>query len=256
MTSDTASFDRFAQLPLELRRLIWSATLPEDDLPTIHHYGWMAEARYDKALLHEVTSLPVQVPLPELFFVSREARDVARLWATKHDYTIRYRGQTRGHILVREWQPEKDALYVARRDWDEFLELRDGLRHLGSAIRHLAVPSFTGYYSSNAIAYLMEFTPNLRTVSVIWNTLPDAKSKVNEDTVQPRWELEEDWTQMGQMVTEDPVDGTREMEEGDVQEWMEEIEDALSVEEIPEHSVDPETGEMLVSFLPVRAVQR
>ncbi|KAK7418110.1 hypothetical protein QQZ08_011397, partial [Neonectria magnoliae] len=224
------SFPRFGRFPPEIRRLIWEATLPvDDDEPTLCLFGWrwymqFLDASHEMEEFQGVDHTPyIQVPLPAAVFVCREAREVVVPWIARRNLTMRLRDETQGHVLVREWDRERDPVYVSLHAWDDFKALHQdwdtGVEELGASIVHLALPAFTAYFSIETLASLLGWMPNLRSVSVIWGELPVPRSSETarpptapedlryEVQVQPRWELEAEDGEMVQLCSRDPGGG-------------------------------------------------
>ena len=307
-------FHKFARLPAELRQLIWNESLPAEDPPTIYIYSPLfvlslldpdgEDERYGNINLDDRQPL-VQARMPTLVHVSAEARAAALKWARSLGMSLRLRVETQGHVLVRRFDPSRDALYVAREAWEHFLELPLGENEEVDAvfhsIRHLALPAFTAYYSISDIGtFVMPSLTGLETITAVWGTLPemmasrsvphtskrpangrvpyliattttdddgtdtglDKKSR-DEDfeiievlpaQVQPRWELEDEDDAMVSMCIRDPLDGSTSWEEGEREEWMDEMVDALLIVEIPEHVYDYENECFLTKFRPAKAV--
>ncbi|KAK4452613.1 hypothetical protein QBC34DRAFT_397910, partial [Podospora aff. communis PSN243] len=128
------SFSLFPVLPLELRRMIWSAALPDTD-PAVA-CGWGPQNRFwqrrkgipgknepheDQSLRRFTSSrLPkIWLELPtQLQFVNREAREVALRWARKDNITIPTNpADSVGKCLAqREVDLERDALFLSTPD--------------------------------------------------------------------------------------------------------------------------------------------
>jgi hypothetical protein len=135
----TSIFYRFTSLPCELRDQIWQAALPERGGPVLYFFkkgGWYPERpapsdiNYDPEdntnlsfkYRHEVLD-PVEIELP-IFFVNREAREIALAWIHTHNIKIRvYRkdGQLQAPVFVSNFDPAHDAMYVSLEKWMEFL---------------------------------------------------------------------------------------------------------------------------------------
>lgn len=143
--------------------------------------------------------------------------------------------------------------------------------------------------------YLMPWFTSLQVVSSVWGALPDLKYSQTRrvprrlhrhnllataaggtdddgtDTgvdpmtgdreeriaaeVQPVWSLVGETREMVRMCVRDPLDGSESWEEGELEMWMEELEEALLTVELPEHVYDVEEERFLVDFRPVRAVK-
>ncbi|KAH8694745.1 hypothetical protein BGZ61DRAFT_532784 [Ilyonectria robusta] len=265
------SFPEFGRLPPEIRRIIWTFTLR--DGPTLCLFGWRWYVQFID-LYNEVEESEgvdrrpyVEVPMPAALFVCREAREAAHAWMAARNVTMRFRDETQGHILVREWDPEQDPVYVPRNKWEDFSNLEEewdkewenGSAELGAAIRHLAVPAFTGYFSIPTLSSLLDWMPNLRSLYIVWGELPDMrKSKgaqpegmLFDVEVQPRWEMENEDSEVTSMCVVDPDDGEVSWEEVDMKDFCDEIEQQWALSEVSETFLT-DLGEVKLEMVHVR----
>lgn len=266
------SFPQFERLPPEIRRLIWDATLPiDDDGPALCLFGWrwyiqFFDANNEMEEFKGVDHQPyIQVPMPAAVFVCREAREVVGPWMVKRNLTMRLREETQGHILVREWDREKDPVYVSLDLWEEFKSLQedwdDGIEELGASITHLALPAFTAYFSIETLSILLEWMPNLLCLYIIWGELPVPRtSRIArppnapeghryEVEVQPRWELEAEDSEMVKMCSRDPNNGKLAFDpEEELAGYKDDMEQQWSISEVPEQFVDDEIGALDLSL--------
>jgi hypothetical protein len=200
----------------------------------------------------------VQVPIPTCAAVCKEGRRVVEQWRKKNNLEWYFREETQGHIIVRSFDAERDIIYVSRIKWESFQLLaadwEDDSEHAAivrmmESIKYLALPAFTAYDSISNIAALLPWMKNIKTIYVVWNKLPKAHTikgplpkveevKVTLDApVQPRWELDtfpmrEDTVELHQP---DEDRGRDFVEEGELAEWIDEIDDVWNTTE-----VDPE----------------
>ena len=243
-TTNTSVFHLFKSLAPELRHQIWHAALPDKVGPVLYFYkkgGWnprslsLSDKRYnledhepyvDIEFRHDLLDV-VQVQIP-LFFVNREARNVALAWIQKHDITIRAYareyGQSKAPVFVSRFDPTHDALFVAVDKWNEFLcepddrcfqsDLVDKFLHTLSAnITRIAMPEALFRGEGEVAAALAElfviiisfsfldlcfsdlqnlqdrFFGQLRVLFIIVDTPSDLQPVNNDMKIQPRWEL-------------------------------------------------------------------
>ncbi|POR36667.1 Uncharacterized protein TPAR_03129 [Tolypocladium paradoxum] len=281
----TTVFTRFPQLPAELRRQIWFEALPNDG-PAVYLYNWRWRLKYEdpggEQALHDGIDRERYVEVcsvPEVAFVNREARAAVGEWARARGYTMRFREETQGHCIIRPWDLQRDMLYVGRDQWETFCEHpydETPYGDMAASIRHLAIPAFTAYYSCEELGeHLFHYMPNLASLSAVWGKVLEprlsrdsqrparrlellAEAPDDYAEVQPRWELE-DITDRGEPVTLaalDHTDGSMIYEEGDLDEWMQEIEMEMATLNLPEHVVDREGGQMSLLLRPVTAVRK
>lgn len=136
------SFPKFCQLPPEIRILVWERALPASskDSPALfpyksgcwqpryleasdpeylHHWGQDNNIDFD---FHHYLLDPVQLDIP-LFFVNREARQVASAWICRHIIEIWPRD---GRIFFSRWfDKERDTLYIPSCSADFIIEPQD-----------------------------------------------------------------------------------------------------------------------------------
>ncbi|KAK6821071.1 hypothetical protein PG987_015471 [Apiospora arundinis] len=199
-----ATFTPFPSLAPELRNHIWKQTLPEDIGPALYFYrkrGCWGPRRITEALhgyqhADEDHNLALdfrldllghdqQFDLP-IFFVSREARGIARTWLETHQISILPQ-RSREIIFSRGFSTEADALYVPDGKWEDFcLEAMDRLSEpdlmgksvdLHSALRSVAV-SETLFQRADVISYLPEaqrWYEGLQVLYVVIGPQPDGE---------------------------------------------------------------------------------
>ncbi|KAK5991290.1 hypothetical protein PT974_09570 [Cladobotryum mycophilum] len=289
--NSTKTFHQFGDLPTELRRFIWAAALPEDE-PTIYMYGkryadphrdpdWSARKERGEKL----PAFLVQAAMPPLVWASREARAAVMEWVKRKGYTLGFRKETRGHILSRPFDIERDVLYVPAAAWEEdfsheaFIMTDEdadaGISDMYKNIKHLALPAYTAIGSMHLLMQLFEFMPNLETISVVWDELPTMRYKQSalaarpttsrrerlETAVQPRWELElldiEGTDEVRMSVEgEDSTFKRRRWEHGVLAEYMGTMRFELEMpSEMPSHMLD-DNGQLLLELRPVKASLR
>ncbi|KAF7545090.1 hypothetical protein G7Z17_g9434 [Cylindrodendrum hubeiense] len=266
------SFPQFDRLPPEIRRLIWDFTLPHDG-PALCLYRWRWYAQFVDPYgeINEFEGVDrrafIEVPMPIALFVCREAREAANAWIAARHLTMRFREETQGDILVREWDRERDPVYVPRNKWEDFCNFDeywdDGAREMGAAIKHLAVPAFTGYFSIGTLAGLLDWMPNLRTLYIVWAELPAIRKslavrppggmagELHDAEVQPRWEMVNEVNEVTSMCVVDPDDGEVSWEEVDLADFIDEIEQHWAISEVPEQFV-ADNGEVNLKMVHVR----
>ncbi|KAF5685847.1 hypothetical protein FCIRC_3222 [Fusarium circinatum] len=181
---------RFDDLPPELRAAICEYTLPEDEnaiyvfndewayefFPTTRPRDLGPDDSFNSCL-----PAHIQVPIPGLYNVCRDARPVVHLWMAKNNLEWYDRRETKERILVRPFDVQRDILYVSQNEWDTF----DGFvnsdeldpeehQNLRNNIINLAVSadSMSRFDNAEDMARLMLRAPNLRKIYVIFNDLP------------------------------------------------------------------------------------
>ncbi|KAF4337891.1 hypothetical protein FBEOM_8256 [Fusarium beomiforme] len=259
-------FPQFAKLPPEVRIAIWEHILPDGDGAALYIYNmdWWALHVTPGVAFHDMTAegirqlsrTPrVQVPIPECARVCKEARKAVEQWTKTNNFEWFYREETKGDILTRPFDPERDILYVPRNKWESFLLLtadwdddneRDTIARIMASVKYLALPAFTAYYSIGNLAHALPWTTNIKTLYVVWNKLPKAHTIRRplpdmeeimmplDAPVQPRWEIDtypkpEDTVELHQP---DGDTGRDFVEEGVLEEWIDEIDDVWNTTEI------------------------
>lgn len=265
------SFPEFGRLPPEIRRLIWNFTLRDGPALCLFGWRWYVQFVDSRNEMEEFEGVDrrshVEVPMPAALFVCREAREAVHAWMAARNVTMRFRDETQGHILVREWDPEQDPVYVPRNRWEEFSNLEEdwetGSAEMGASIKYLAVPAFTGYFSIPTLSSLLDWMPNLRSLYIVWGALPDTrKSKgarpeagpegmLYDVEVQPRWEMETEDSEVTSMCVVDPDDGEVSWEEVDMKDFCDEIEQQWALSEVPDSFVT-DLGEVKLEMVHVR----
>ncbi|WAO89173.1 Hypothetical protein NCS54_00655500 [Fusarium falciforme] len=248
-------FHLFSKLPKELRSRIWEATCQDNG--TLHTFG-------DRWLMHYLVPgmppAPIQMPTPVALFVCYESRKVAHRWIKENKATKQFRdpedNEALGMTLIREFDRDRDMLYVPRDSWYDFVEHMErdyeagGNRPLCGDIGYLAVPAFTAYYSIPNLACIMAWARNLRAIYVVWDDLPrDPDSIPDEERddvagvdVHPRVEIVSS-PSPGETVRMKHVDTDTErefVEEAELEEWMDEMNDVWATTEVDEDMVDDE----------------
>jgi hypothetical protein len=244
--TNTSIFHLFTSLAPELRDQIWRAALPDEVGPVLYFYkkgGWCPrrllpsdegydpenddESNVNFEFRHDVLDA-VQVEIP-LFFVNREARNIALAWIREHNIEIRVYArkheQLQSPVFVIPFDPIHNALYIALDKWDEFIcepddrcyqpDMVEKLIHIQAAgITRIAMPEalFRGEGEvAAALAELIVITiplsflylcfSDLRELQDRWfglvevlfilvDTPLDLQPANNGMKIQPRWKLE------------------------------------------------------------------
>lgn len=139
--TNSSTFPLFSSLALELRNQIWRDALPNKVGPALYFYRkgcWcprhllQSDEEYDPKnhelnlnfeFRHDLLDV-VQFKVP-LFFVNREARNIALAWVREHGIEIRARENRQSPVFVCPFNPIRDVLYIALDKWDEFLREPD-----------------------------------------------------------------------------------------------------------------------------------
>ncbi|CZR41464.1 uncharacterized protein FPRO_11053 [Fusarium proliferatum ET1] len=194
---------QFDDLPPELRAAIWGYTLPEDEnaiyiynpewanefFPSSRPRGPNSDANFNPCL-----PARIQVPIPGVYNVCRDARPVVHRWMAKNNLEWYDRQETSERILVRPFDVQRDILYVPQDEWDMFegfvnSDELDPEEHqnLRNNIINLAVSadSMSRFDNAEHIARLMLRAPNLKKIYVIFNDLP--ASRRSQHTYQMVW---------------------------------------------------------------------
>ncbi|KAG4256911.1 hypothetical protein FPRO03_03921 [Fusarium proliferatum] len=267
------SFPQFPKLPPEVRATIWEHTLPEGDGGAalyMYNMDWWAQYSPPGVAFHDMMSQSiqqlsrpprVQVPIPTCAAVCQEGRRVVEQWRKKNNLEWYFREETRGDILVRRFDAERDILYVSRHKWESFQLLavdwenddeHAAVIRIMESVKYLALPAFTAYYSISNIAGLLPWMKNIEAIYVLWNELPKAhmikrqlpdvahiaEVKIPLDApVQPRWELDRFLQREDEVEFHytDEETGREYVEDGELAEWLDDIDDLWNTTE-----VDPE----------------
>ncbi|KAK5997297.1 hypothetical protein PT974_02652 [Cladobotryum mycophilum] len=270
-TAPEASFPQFSRLPIELRQQIWEAATPEQDLPAVFFFSW----RWSPSFRNNMGGADrlVQLPMPATMWVCREARNTLMKQFQNKGYEIQFREETKGHILVRRYEPGYDYLYVTPLAWDEeFSALFPMIARLSSvdpvlgemceAVQELALPASIVYNDLERLGSMLGGLKNLKTIYVMWNELPSfryAHDRSGFAAIQPRWELKElemekDVEVRMAMEREEAEENGQELIEcGNLDNWMDDLYMQLSTLELEEGTYDEETGEISMNFVPVEA---
>lgn len=198
-TNATPTFPLFPDLPPELRIQIWQDALPaigpalypyklgcwepglrtesdRDYTPGRDDQNWLLEFRHDR-----LGAARLDIALVS---VNTEARDVALAWAAAAAQgieVVRGGGGTGQPVLLRNFDPERDAMYVPPADWPRFLaeelELPFGLGwdRLGRsfaarcAVARVAVPeAFFGHARDAAWRALDDLCSSFSSVEALY----------------------------------------------------------------------------------------
>ncbi|KAI1452116.1 hypothetical protein F4805DRAFT_46428 [Annulohypoxylon moriforme] len=135
--SNCSTFSLFPNLPPELRNQIWRHALDRDIGLCLYGYkkgcwcprelsvndeGYDPEHPDDNTVLEFRYDLlgEYQMEMP-VAFANKEAQGAAISWAEKQDPPIRTRVDGHQLIFLRAFNPERDTVYVAWEQWDDFL---------------------------------------------------------------------------------------------------------------------------------------
>jgi len=139
--TNSSTFPLFSSLALELRDQIWRDALPDKVGPALYFYRkgcWcprylsQSDEEYDPMdhelnlnfeFRHDLLDV-VQFEVP-LFFVNREARNIALAWVREHGIEMSAREDRQSPVFVCPFNPIRDVLYIALDKWDEFLREPD-----------------------------------------------------------------------------------------------------------------------------------
>ena len=127
--TNSSTFPLFSSLALELRNQIWRDALPNKVGPALYFYRkgcWcprhllQSDEEYDPKnhelnlnfeFRHDLLNV-VQFKVP-LFFVNREASNIALAWVREHGIEIRARENRQSPVFVCPFNPIRDVLYIA-----------------------------------------------------------------------------------------------------------------------------------------------
>ncbi|KAJ4326808.1 hypothetical protein N0V84_002731 [Fusarium piperis] len=254
-------FHLFKKLPKELRYRIWEATLQDNS--ALHTFGDRWLTHY---LVPGMSPAPVQMPTPTALFVCYESRAVAHRWIEESKATKQFHEGASGMTLVRDFDRDRDMLYVPSDSWHDFLEHMerdyeesDGDRPLCDDVRHLAVPAFTAYYSIPNLACVAAWATDLQAIYVVWDDLPRDPYSLPDDQdvagfdVQPRVEIVSS-PAPGEMVRMKHVDVDTDHGEAELEEWMDEM-DSVWATELDEDLADDDGGVKMPRIINVRVAE-
>jgi hypothetical protein len=171
-----------------LRAAIWGYTLPEDENAIyVFNSDWAKEFFPLRTLGPSTMENPnvclparIQVPIPAVYDVCRDARPVVHRWMAKNNIQWYDRLETGEHILVRPFDVQRDILYVPQNDWDIFegfvnSDERDPEEHqsMCNKIINLGVAAhtMTQLQCAEGIVRLMLRAPNLNKIYIIFSDL-------------------------------------------------------------------------------------
>ncbi|KAL6855051.1 hypothetical protein ACO1O0_006189 [Amphichorda felina] len=313
------NFPQFPRLPHEIRRMIWLETMePEASMPFPYHTFLGSDLNAPKKFIQlEVPGteepielevpraeqlLRVRLPAPKALRVTRESRAAAHEWMRQRGAVLRANPsgtETPGRYAVTrlvDWA-SGDVLYVPREDKDEVedlaLQIQDGevrpervARGLG-AVRFLALPAFTAYYSLEWLVFVVEAMPKLEKVFVVWGDLPLApesgeqmpycwrleeipedeegeekkrgeereKEEEGGDDDEDEDEEDEETGPVVSMCHVDERNGRVDMEQGRLGGWMDDIYNQLAFTEMGDSFSSrfvSDAGEVTLDFVPVQ----
>ncbi|KAM0556007.1 hypothetical protein ACHAPJ_005988 [Fusarium lateritium] len=259
---------QFSDLPPELRHNLWEAVLPElTEAIYIFNSDWAVQFFPQEHPVH-VSPRPclparIQVPIPEICMVCREARAVVEKWMRKNKLEWYFRHETQGHIIVREFDVQRDILFVPRREWTPFVAYNvdehdeDGMRRLRNNLVNVAVSAYTAFDSISEIAAILEDAPAFKKLFVIWNDLPqphkilyraDDQECEADAPVQPRWEIAS-YPKLGETVHMHRLDFNvyeDAWEKGVLRDWVVKMDTTWRIVAHDTDLVDEHTGDVKV----------
>ncbi|KAG6039904.1 hypothetical protein E4U41_001811 [Claviceps citrina] len=242
------TFSQFGRLPTEIRDLVWREFLAAYDQPTLYLYNKNFFLRHlDPKGEDERYAGMSHTPLVEVgslpsLLVSSESRSATLRWARARGISLRWRAETRSHVLARAFDGARDVLYVSHDKWKEFRELSlesDGLEETTAQVRHLALPGSMVYYSYlNSFIEVGYYTgrfSGLRTLLSVRGALPELQYARTRRVVSRRRqdedEDEEDDDDDGTDTGVDPATG--------------EVEERIAAELQPRWVLEEETAEVV-----------
>ncbi|KAF9768961.1 hypothetical protein IL306_013694 [Fusarium sp. DS 682] len=255
---------QFNNLPPELRAAIWQYTLPKDENAIYMFNRDWANDFFPSSEHGDAPkiALParIQVPIPPIYNVCRDARYVVNCWMAKNNIEWYHRQETKENILVRPFDVQRDFLYVPQDMWWDFNRYYingDGLNEeeqqvFCDNIVNLALSALTITIVpfGEDLAHFMVRLPNLKKVHFIFNDLPTVRKVTIQGPntewwcdvpVQQRYEIAsapkpDDWVH----VYLRDIQLNKEWEdEGPLWEWQERLEELnvpkveVTVKEIP-----------------------
>lgn len=199
-------FRQFARLPADIQAAVWTAALPATDPGTLFFF----HSRFPD-LFHEeddgrqVPGALVKVKLSKIAFVSRDAHKAVMRWAAKQGIELHYCRTTASYSWVREWDPDKDPLYIPSHKWGQIERMASRMGHLGTLgpdIVHLAVSAYSLTDHFMILGPLLKHMVNLEATYAIWDhpplvertPKPPSSGRANDPprpelALQLRWEL-------------------------------------------------------------------
>lgn len=214
--TNSSTFASFSSLPRELRDQVWRDALPDKVGPALCFYRkgcWCprrlstSDEGYDPEndennlnfeFRHDLLD-DIQFEIP-LVSVNREARGIALTWVREQGIEIRPRGDRQYPVLVRPFDPMRDALYIALDKWDDFLcepddrqfqpDLFELLVDIKSDLTRIAVPEALLRSEVATLPEMFRNFFNLKVLFIIVDAQPDLQSADNDVKVQRRWEFE------------------------------------------------------------------
>jgi hypothetical protein len=224
-----STFLLFSTLPRELRDQIWRYALPNDIGPALFFFKkgcWCprrrtaAEYRYDAEndennLVFEwradlLDDIEFEIPM---VFVNREARGIVLDWIREQGFKTLPSEKAQQPFFLRSFDQTRDALYVGREKWIDFLcdpsdtlfqpELLNQHADVDSDLTRLALPEGL-LQQDNWVDDLPEMFRHffgLRELLIIVGAQPNLQSVDNDKKVPQRWEFES--AQRGALIWND-----------------------------------------------------
>ncbi|KAJ4269584.1 hypothetical protein NW762_001251 [Fusarium torreyae] len=263
---------QFSDLPPELRHNLWEAVLPEiTEAIYIFNSEWALQFFPQRNQVRGVSPRPclparIHVPIPEIWMVCREARVVVEKleWYFRHE--------TQGHIIVREFDVQRDILFVPRDEWTPFwaycLEMHDidGMRRFRENLVNVASSAYTAFDSVSDIAPILENAPTIKKLFVVWNDLPqphkiqyrvDDQDCESDAPVQPRWEIAS-YPKLGETVHMHRLDfneGVDDWDKGVLRDWVVEMDRSWRMMVQNTDLADAYTGDLKVPRINVTMME-